>query len=331
MGTTVEIRFNKDTKSYWAGEMVTGKVIVESDDEKCLRLIKGLRVRCKGTATVDLKFGGSETVVNFVDEDAKLFTDKLVKTSSMKNDVKIIHYEYPFQFQLHKDLPSSFKTPYGKMEYLLKASLPSGASISYFEGRGYFNVVAVLDLNTKKAYRQPVELKLEATMTTLLLGDSGVVNFFLSIPHKAYAIGDNIQLHQEIDNKSKQHVKASISLIQKITYQIMGSVRLDKENKMKIVGKEVAPMTKDICTDQIFDIPEVPISSEIRLKAENKTIKIAYFLKYEIVSRSGWTKKLKGYIPIIIGSIGFKQNNNNVNVSAESLQSLDSLSIKSSP
>lgn len=107
---------------YWAGETVTGKVIVQSDDEKSLRLIKGnmyyvydktyntrytlkgdyetencitfmrqaqakkiifmvagLRVRCKGYATVDLKFTGSETVVNFIDEDARLFTGNFIK------------------------------------------------------------------------------------------------------------------------------------------------------------------------------------------------------------------------------------------------------------
>jgi len=56
-------------------------------------------------------------------------------------------------------------------------------------------------------------------------------------------------------------------------------VRLDKENKMKIFGREVAPHTQDICSGQTFEIPEVPITSEIRLKAENKTIKINYFLK----------------------------------------------------
>lgn len=59
----------------------------------------------------------------------------------------------------------------------------------------------------------------------------------------------------------------------------MGHVRLDKENKMKILGKEIAPESKDITTDQVFDVPLVPTTSEIRLKAEQKTIKIQYFLK----------------------------------------------------
>lgn len=42
-------------------------------------MVAGLRVRCKGYATVDLKFTGSETVVNFIDEDARLFTGKFIK------------------------------------------------------------------------------------------------------------------------------------------------------------------------------------------------------------------------------------------------------------
>lgn len=37
----MEIEFNKESKLYWAGETVQGRVVVESDDEKCLRLIKG--------------------------------------------------------------------------------------------------------------------------------------------------------------------------------------------------------------------------------------------------------------------------------------------------
>lgn len=59
----------------------------------------------------------------------------------------------------------------------------------------------------------------------------------------------------------------------------MGHVRLDKENKMKIFGKEIPPETKDISTEQTFTVPQVPTTSEIRLKAERKTIKINYFLK----------------------------------------------------
>ncbi len=59
----------------------------------------------------------------------------------------------------------------------------------------------------------------------------------------------------------------------------MGHVRLDKENKMKIFGKEIAPETKDVSTEQTFAVPQVPTTSEIRLKAERKTIKINYFLK----------------------------------------------------
>lgn len=42
MGTSVEIILNRESKSYWAGELITGKVIVESDDEKNLKLIKGI-------------------------------------------------------------------------------------------------------------------------------------------------------------------------------------------------------------------------------------------------------------------------------------------------
>lgn len=41
-----------------------------------LFIVAGLRVRAKGFATVDLKFTGGETVVHFIDEDARLFTGK---------------------------------------------------------------------------------------------------------------------------------------------------------------------------------------------------------------------------------------------------------------
>lgn len=137
-----------------------------------------------------------------------------MKTVTTKNSSESIRYEYPFTIQLAKDLPSSFDTPYGRMEYLCKASLPSGVALSYFEGKAYFNVIGLLDLNSKRSLKQPVELKLEATMTTILNQISGIVIFYLRLPHKAYAIGDKIILHQEIDNKSKHHVKANISLIQ---------------------------------------------------------------------------------------------------------------------
>lgn len=138
----------------------------------------------------------------------------MVKSVSTKNEMEIIRYEYPFQIQLSKDLPPSFKTPYGKMEYLCKASLPSGVALSYFEGKESFTVIGLVDLNSKKSLKQPVELKQEQSMTTLLHGESGVVVFYLRLPHKAYAVGDKILMYQEIENKCKYHVKASISLIQ---------------------------------------------------------------------------------------------------------------------
>lgn len=75
----------------------------------------------------------------------------------------------------------------------------------------------------------------------------------------------------------------------------MGHVRLDKENKMKVLGKEIAPESKDVTTDQTFEVPQVPTSADIRLKAEQKTIKIHYFLKVSIMKLAKSWKMYLGH------------------------------------
>jgi len=41
MGTNVDVLFDREDRVYRAGDVVKGRVIVESDEEKNLRLIKG--------------------------------------------------------------------------------------------------------------------------------------------------------------------------------------------------------------------------------------------------------------------------------------------------
>jgi hypothetical protein len=41
MGTNVEVLFDREDKTYKPGDTILGKVIVESDEERNLKLIKG--------------------------------------------------------------------------------------------------------------------------------------------------------------------------------------------------------------------------------------------------------------------------------------------------
>jgi hypothetical protein len=98
------------------------------------------------------------------------------------------------------------------MEYLFKVSVPSGVAVSYYEGKGPFYVVGVLNLNKRPELREPVELKQEGKVKTLL--SEGDLSFTIRLPQRGYAVGEHIRLKQEIKNGSKQAVKASVSLVQ---------------------------------------------------------------------------------------------------------------------
>jgi len=162
----------------------------------------------------------------------------------------------------------------------MRVSVPSGVAVSYFEGKGPFTVLGTLDLNTVKGARNPVELREEARVQALL-GEGGKVNFSLKLRKKGWAVGEKMSLHHTIKNESRQPVTTSISLVQRISYELGTLLRLDKGNKVKVVGEREILPGQEIETDaeDLFLIPPLPPSGIIKLNQVKKQVKIEYFLK----------------------------------------------------
>ena len=204
----LKLWFNKQV--YTPGSVVKGKLIVHADTQLN---VDHVEVTATGNALLKLS---EDSFIKPMSEKYLDVAFHLWKRSSSDKHGGLsagIH-EFPFEFPLPPDAPSSFKDKRGWIKYIVKAWLPSSSVF----GKDYGLSIVL-----------PVQRKVVLSTTSLnepqyaerdvaggLFRSSGRIKLSVEIPRSGYLVGEVIPLSGQISNTSTSSVRLVAYFIQHV-------------------------------------------------------------------------------------------------------------------
>jgi hypothetical protein len=147
---------------------------------------------------------------------------------------------------------------------------------------------------------------------------SGPLSATVRIPRYGYIVGENIPISAEIENLSDKLMNCTKArLIEDVTFRTSHNVTLHstRTTLQEVQRGPIAPGESDEWNYQPLLIPPIPPSS----LGECRIIDISYHLEFRVVpSGIGWDLVVE--IPIIIGTIPFRSDYENVAAARPNLQ-----------
>ena len=211
---------------YEPGELLKGTVNLNLTD---LIKVKNVQVQIKGEATVSWEdeatrtFSANETYIDIVQE----LLPPVAEDDSVTLEAG--EHNYPLEYQLPLNLPSSFIGKFGSITYVVKATLREDKrfGLSTMITSEPFLVLRKLDISQDPALQTKVEL--EDTMRIwggIMFCISGKVHATLSVDRTGHLPGEDIFMNAQIMNESSRTVKAlQASLIMHSTFHAKNKSR----------------------------------------------------------------------------------------------------------
>ena len=209
------LKFLFDQQVYAPGSTVKGKLLVSLDKKIHVEHIK---ISVVGKALL-YNWSDDPFVRNATQSETYLDMAFYLwrKDSFVKNDRLCAgSHEFPFEFPLPPDIPSSFKDMKGKVEYTCKAWIPSAGRF----GKDY-GLAVVIPVQRKvllPASSLHDLLYTERDVAGGLFKFSGRIKLSVELPRSGYLLGEAIPLSGNIWNTSKSSVNLRVFLIQHIAY-----------------------------------------------------------------------------------------------------------------
>ncbi|XP_059473861.1 arrestin domain-containing protein 17-like isoform X2 [Neocloeon triangulifer] len=131
-------------------------------------------------------------------------------------------HRYPFNFNLPRDIPSSFEGEHGYVRYCLSAVVDRPWR-SDLETTVPLNVVALVDLNN---IDPPIAEPATASQAHMFSCTAGVVNVVLSLPTGGVVPGQTLRPTLEVEDNSNASLRrVRLKLVQIVTYKASASRR----------------------------------------------------------------------------------------------------------
>ncbi|KAE9555499.1 hypothetical protein FO519_001267 [Halicephalobus sp. NKZ332] len=299
-----EIILSNPEEVYFAGQEITGKVIIETSEEK---KVNEILLELKGRArTYWTKHSGksrihcSDSVPYFCEQLNTHYTSKFVATSpDGKSREKILPagiHEVPFSYTLPKTLPSSFEGEFGFIRYTCRATCERPWDFDIV-ARKVFTVVGIEDINGDSEALSPASVSDSNYNIKFCCRKQGSINAQMSLERIGYTPGETITVHCKINNESQRSIKSPlIRLRQEVNYRaktFSGSecTRKTSRNILTIEKPDVAASAQRDWEEKVLLPSLAPRLSKC------SSINLQYFLELIV------DQKLSLFIPIIIETI----------------------------
>ncbi|KAK3926956.1 Arrestin domain-containing protein 17 [Frankliniella fusca] len=307
MPANIRFQFDNHYATFYAGQTVTGRVIVTVDKPKKLRAIT---INFKGEAEV--KWTETETKKDSQGKDYEdhvvykatetYYENKYHLLGSESGEIELNpgEYSYPFSCQIPISVPSSFEGEHGYIRYTVKATLDRPWKFDQ-ESKAAFTVVAPLDLNTLPQAKEPIEFEKSKSFCCLWC-KSGPLTLTVKVPAGGFVPGQTIPFQIEIENGSNIRIRPINCVLRKeVTWHARDPIHKTQKTKTTLaelaVDDEVKPHESKSFSKDIT-VPAVPPSN----LANCGIIDLEYILKIEAVV-SGFHKNVSARLPIIMGTI----------------------------
>lgn len=216
---TVNFVFDRQNKTYFAGETVKCKAILELKHNLTLNSIT---IHYQGTGktwwTARTSHGGDEELHECFGSMEQYFHEKFICYQSFNEKVfQQDIYNYETEFTLPKTLPTSFFGRHGQVVHKVRMVITSHlVNTILMEDEVEFYVYSVVDLNHYPCLRVPV-LKCKSKKIGMLWFKSEFITLTTTIQRRGFAIGEHIPLVVHVNNQSTIDIMyIEITLIEEI-------------------------------------------------------------------------------------------------------------------
>ncbi|KAG8447465.1 hypothetical protein GDO86_014816 [Hymenochirus boettgeri] len=192
--------------------------------------------------------------------------------------------------------PTSFEGPFGKVTHQLRAVIETKRLSKDHKATKPFYILRPLDLNEIPEIEQ-LSCASASKKFSYLLVKSGQVFLNANTDHRGYVVGQAVQIHTEVENKSGRDTSSIVaSLIQKISYKSKRSV-YDLRTIAEVEGAPVKAWKRAVWEEQIL-VPALPQSI---LQGCN-LIHIDYYIQVTVKN-----PEVSITLPIYIGNVPVNQ------------------------
>eukprot|EP00475_Leptophrys_vorax_P000713 TRINITY_DN10397_c0_g1_i1.p1 TRINITY_DN10397_c0_g1~~TRINITY_DN10397_c0_g1_i1.p1 ORF type:complete len:400 (+),score=96.75 TRINITY_DN10397_c0_g1_i1:54-1202(+) len=296
------IVLNKPSKAYFAGEFLTGWVLLSVNSEESVRSVK-----------LSL-YGGEHTMVqerierrdgdrvfyetidhydNVIHVNTTVCVFGNVNSGSRVPLVAGMKYAFPFQIPIPQQCPTTcFLSRHCYIQYVLHAEVDRPWAFDY-NAYEYPIIVAPVDCNSPAAL-SPRQVGRDHQICCWPCSPGHVV-FSTQIPVTGYTAGEQIPASVEVNNQSTRQVQVvNLTLVRRVNYSARGhGARLFHR-----VSAQQYPIGQAHIDGNIVVPPNLDVTT-----FNGRLINVEYFLQTEVVIEGACIPNTREEIPILIGNI----------------------------
>ncbi|XP_047506708.1 arrestin domain-containing protein 17-like [Pieris napi] len=299
------ITLNSDNGSYFPGQTVYGKLVFSQDKIKKFR---GISAKLKGYCKIHWTThhsrrnsqGKSESYTVTHESYEEYINHKAFLIGGERGEVELQpgKYEFPFEFQLPGNCPSSFEGTVGHVRYEIKVVVDRAFKIDQ-EKKVAVRIISPLDLNQDPYCREPIEFEFEDVYCCCCLS-RGATDTVVKLPVAGYCPGQLIPIEVACENSGRVTIDdIKLMIKKKVTYHASTNPAT-RETKDLIAEIKKGPIPGD--TTRNWTVEMVVPSIDIYNLAACRYIDVDYTFKV-VVSPSGCHSDSKGYKRLVIGNI----------------------------
>ncbi|XP_055851496.1 arrestin domain-containing protein 2-like [Episyrphus balteatus] len=303
--TSCQIVFDKnDHGTFFTGQIVSGKVIIELNRKKKLRAIELKICGFSAAKWRDRRSGAKKEHHHkkrrFTGREDYIASNTFLIGSYNGQDVIVDEGSHIFTFQclIPENCPSSFEGKYGHIRYIAKVIMNNSFSKNNTYTVG-FTVLKLVDLNwDSNLLKMPANIE---TIEGFCLSTTKPVMLSVDISQTGYVPGQMILVNGEVNNQSNCDAKKINVFFNLIATYTSDCPRTNtKVEKICLVKKESSPVARKSRRNftEIIRVPATAPSCEHL----SRVVRISYEITVVAVM-NGLIRNAKAVIPITIGNV----------------------------
>ena len=298
------IEMDGKNRLFYAGDTISGRVIVQTSERKKLR---GIYLTLVGRANVcwseTRREGSGQNAMTITEcySDAEPYFNQKVNLWVESGDQHFLqpgNYQFPFSFKLPRMcLPSSYESCTGQVRYWLEAHMDRPWKFNHVTKRA-FTISERVDLNLSKEDLTAARHAENQKMLGFCCCTTGPLILTAATNHTGYCPGENILVTAHVQNNTSKVMRGvSVTLCRHVTCFAGGHCRGWREFVAEIQTKDLVPAGGNFeWNQQPLSIPPCPPSSHTC-----KIMHTDYLLVFEVEVPT-FSNNLQLTIPIVVGT-----------------------------
>jgi len=293
------ILFDNESLMYLPGQFISGRVLVEMEEET---LVQGVFFHVVGEGTVKVSDNQHQRHTdkeNYIDFKMRLLGDPGDHEPAILSAG--IH-SFPFKLGLPHGVPSTFLGKHGWVQYFCRAAIKEDSGLVH-KNQQVFIVMNPIDLNVEPSvlaepFHCEIDHKLGLTCVT-----SGEVTCRVKLDRGGYVPGENIGIWAHITNQSKVTIKRSTACLTETIHYLSRSKIVNSEVRelSRVSRGKIRPGDTDDWKNEQLPVPPLPPSN---LRGCH-LIKIQYDIFFTITP-DNLEKEIKLQLPITLASYPYR-------------------------